>query len=205
MHPHYWDKAKRHLTKQCPTMGGLIKRYAGEGINQREDGFYSLLRAIVGQQISVLAADAVWGRLVKAVDPLTPENLLRKRESTLRKCGLSGSKVIYVRNVAQFFMIHGRKASYWEKHTDAEIIKALTEVKGIGTWTAEMFLMFHLQRPDVFSVKDLGLIKAIDLHYTGGKRLKPKEYELFAARWAPYRTVASWYLWRSLDPVPVEY
>lgn len=205
MQPDYWNKAKRHLSKQCPTMGVLIKRYRGEGLRAREDGFYSLLRAIVGQQISVKAADAVWNKLVKEVNPLTPENLLKKRDTTLRKCGLSASKVAYAHNVAEFYLTRGRSAEYWANHTNEEILQELTAIKGIGSWTAEMFLIFHLMRPDVLPVKDLGLIKAIDLHYTGGKRLKPKDYEKIAAAWAPYRTVATWYLWRALDPVPVEY
>jgi len=139
------------------------------------------------------------------VHPLTPENLLRKRESTLRACGLSGSKVAYARNVATFFKGRDTSAKSWDAYTDEEIIKALTGIKGIGSWTAEMFLIFHLMRPDVLPLKDLGLLKAIDLHYTKGKRLTAKEYEKIARRWQPYRSVATWYLWRALDPVPVTY
>lgn len=186
-------------------MGGLIKRYKGEGLTAREDGFYTLLRAIVGQQISVKAADAIWNRLTGTVDPLTPENLLKKREATLRKIGLSGSKITCARNVAEFFTTRGRSADYWTNHTDEEILADLTSIKGIGVWTAEMFMMFHLMRPNLLPTKDLGLLKAIDLNYTGGKRLKPKEYEAIARAWEPYRTVATWYLWRSLDPIPVAY
>ncbi len=203
--PHYWSDATKHLAKNCPTMKQLIARYKGEGLQSRPDGFYTLLRAIVGQQISVKAADSVWAKLVKTVDPLTPENLLRKRDTTLRKCGLSGSKVVYARNVAAFFKDRGRGAGAWHNYADSDIIRELTEIKGIGSWTAEMFLIFHLMRPDVLPLKDLGLLKAIDLHYTNGKRLTAKEYEKMSEKWKPYRTVATWYLWRALDPVPVEY
>lgn len=202
--PHYWNDARTHLSR-CPTMAQLIARYEGEALGARGEGFYTLIRAITGQQISVKAADAVWGRVMKAVNPLTPENLLRKREATLRKCGFSASKVVYARNVAAYFIAHNVTPEYWDALDDAAVIRELTSIKGIGTWTAEMFLMFYLLRPDVFPVGDLGLIKAIDLHYTGGVRLKPADYRALAEAWVPYRTVASWYLWRSLDPVPVAY
>jgi DNA-3-methyladenine glycosylase II len=205
MQPQYWHKAKKHLAQQCPTMAGLIARYEGEGLAARGEVFYTLIRAIVGQQISVKAADAVWAKLAKAVSPMTPENLLRKREATLRACGLSASKVAYARNVAQFFKERDITARYWDALSDDDVIRELTSIKGIGSWTAEMFLIFHLLRPDVLPLKDLGLLKAIDLHYTGGKRLTVKEYQAISARWHPYRTVATWYLWRALDPVPVAY
>ena len=171
----------------------------------REDGFFTLLRAVVGQQISVKAADSVWAKLVKAVKPLTPATLLRKRDTTLRACGLSGQKVLYAKNVAQFFAERTVDADYWNTRSDDEIIRELTGIKGIGTWTAEMFLMFHLVRPDVLPLKDLGLLKAIDRHYGAGKPLKPADYLKIAESWRPYRSVATWYLWRSLDPVPVAY
>ena len=247
MTPHYWTEAKIHLARRCPTMATLIARYEGEGLTARGDGFYTLIRAITGQQISVKAADSIWAKVTKAVHPLTPENLLRKRDATLRACGLSASKVAYMRNVAEFWIERGipvlssplegeperrsrsgggtpastcgtypprslrspfplkAGANFWHNYADADIIRELTSIKGIGAWTAEMFLIFHLMRPDVLPLKDLGLLKAIDLHYTNGKRLKPAEYTKISAAWAPYRTVATWYLWRALDPVPVEY
>ncbi len=205
MQPDYWTKATRHLSKQCPTMKGIIKRYKGEGLRARGNGFYTLLRAIVGQQISVKAADSVWAKVEKAVKPLTPKKLLSLSDEQLRACGLSASKVAYARNVAEFFLKRGMEAEYWAEHADEAIIEELVSIKGIGSWTAEMFLIFHLLRPDVLPVKDLGLLKAIDLHYTGGKRLKPADYYKIGEKWAPYRSVATWYLWRSLDPVAVEY
>lgn len=205
MNPDYWSKAKAHLSTTCPTLAMLIARYEGETLRAKDDGFYTLARAVVGQQISVKAADAIWGRLEKAVHPFTPQKLLRKRDSSLRACGLSEAKVKYLRNVAEFFKDRGVTGDGWHNQSDAEVIAALTTIKGIGTWTAEMFLIFHLLRPDVLPLKDLGLLKAIDLHYTGGKRLTGPEYEALAAGWAPYRSVATWYLWRALDPVPVEY
>lgn len=205
MQPEYWAKATRHLAKQCPTMGKLIKSYEGEFLTARGDGFYTLLRAVAGQQISVKAADAIWKRMEQAIKPMEPEKLLRVRDTTLRKCGLSQQKVLYAKNVARFFAENHVDAAYWAARDDATIIAELSSIKGIGTWTAEMFLIFHLARPNVFPVKDLGVLKAIDLHYTNGQRLKPKEYIALAERWHPYKSVATWYLWRALDPVPVAY
>ncbi len=211
MQPDYWHKATRHLSKQCPVMKQLISHYEGEGLRARGNGFYTLLRSVVGQQISVKAADAVWARVEKAVTPLTPKKLLSMSDEGLRACGLSASKVAYARNVAEFYLSRGVEADYWAKHSDEEVLAELVAIKGIGSWTAEMFLIFHLMRPDVFPVKDLGLLKAINLHLIDPKKLKkakwlkPQEYQKLSARWAPYRTVATWYLWRALDPVPVEY
>ncbi|MEJ0010162.1 MAG: DNA-3-methyladenine glycosylase 2 family protein [Alphaproteobacteria bacterium] len=163
MQPDYWKKAQRELSRNCPTMKKLIAGYKGErGLSARGDGFYTLLRAIAGQQISVKAADAVWRKLEKSVVPLTPQSLLRKRDASLRKCGFSAQKVLYAKNVAKFFAGNHVDAGYWAARTDEEIIKELTSIKGIGTWTAEMFLIFHLLRPDVLPLKDLGLVKAID-------------------------------------------
>lgn len=211
MQPDYWNTATRHLSKQCPVMKKLIAQYKGEGLRARGNGFYTLLRSIVGQQISVKAADAVWAKLEKLVKPLTPKKLLSLSDAELRACGLSASKVAYARNVAEFFLTRGSEAEYWKNHADEAVMAELVAIKGIGSWTAEMFLIFHLMRPDVFPLKDLGLLKAMNQAVVDPKKLKkakwlkPREYQKLSERWAPYRTVATWYLWRSLDPVPVEY
>lgn len=211
MQPDYWNDAKKHLRAKCPTMKRLIAQYAGEGLRARGDGFYTLMRSVVGQQISVKAADAVWAKVATAVVPMQPHTLLALDDDTLRACGLSASKVAYAKNVANFFVEQRVNAAYWDALTDDEVIVQLSSIKGIGTWTAEMFLIFHLLRPDVFPVKDLGVLKAINLHMVDAARLvdkkwlTPKEYKDIAAAWSPYRTVATWYLWRSLDPLPVEY
>ncbi len=211
MQPNYWNDAKNHLSRTCPVMKKLIAHYKGEGLIARPDGFYSLLRAIVGQQISVKAADAVWAKVEAAVKPLTAKQLLATPDEALRGCGLSGQKVAYAKNIAAFYKTRRTDASAWAVHDDATVISELTAIKGIGSWTAEMFLMFHLARPDVLPLKDLGLLKAMNLYYVDAQRLgdkkwlKTDEYESIAAPWAPYRTVATWYLWRALDPVPVAY
>lgn len=211
MQPHYWNDAKKHLSTACPVMKKLITQYKGEGLIARPDGFYSLLRAIVGQQISVKAADSVWAKVEKTVRPLTAKKLLATPDEALRTCGLSGQKVAYARNIAEFYQARKTHAAAWEQYDDAAVLEELTAIKGIGSWTAEMFLMFHLARPDVLPLKDIGLLKAINLYYVeearleGKKWLKPAEYAAIAAPWAPYRSVATWYLWRALDPLPVAY
>ncbi|MBN8543055.1 MAG: DNA-3-methyladenine glycosylase 2 family protein [Alphaproteobacteria bacterium] len=200
-----WNKAKAHLRTVCPTMRRIIDNHPEGKLTARPDGFYTLLRAIVGQQISVKAADSIWKRLEAKVKPLSPEKLAKTRISTLHSIGLSEQKAHYAKNVAAFYLKHPRHADGWSEHEDDAIIKQLTEIKGIGRWTAEMFLMFHTVRPDVLPLGDLGLLKAIDLHYPTKRPRKKAHYEQVAEAWKPYRTVATWYLWRSLDPVPVAY
>lgn len=202
--PDYWLKAKRHLSKADPVLADIIKRYKGETLTSRGSAYFSLARAIVGQQISVKAADSVWRKLEaglggKVLAPI----VLEASTETLRSFGLSGSKVIYLRELSQFFV--SRPRSDWHKKHDAEVIADLVSIKGIGKWSAEMFLIFHLMRPDVFPIADLGVRKAIEKHYNAGTPMQPKAMIKLAEKWQPYRTVATWYLWRSLDPVPVEY
>lgn len=206
-YPHYWEDAKAHLSQKCPIMAGLIAQYSGEGLRSRGDGYQTLLRSVVGQQISTKAADSVWAKLEQAVQPITPQRLLITGDERLRACGLSGQKINYLRNVSQFFHDRNVDQSYWDARTDDEVMAELVSIKGIGSWTVEMLLIFFLNRPDIFPVKDLAILKAVDRHYypKARKKKKPTDYQKLAGKWAPYRTVASWYLWRSLDPVAVEY
>lgn len=202
--PDYWLKAKRHLSKTDPTLARIIKAYKGEGLASRGSAFFSLARAIVGQQISVKAADSVWNKLnVGLKGEVLPTAILDADPPTLRACGLSGQKVIYLKELSQFFA--ASKKHNWHRKSDAEVITDLISIKGIGKWSAEMFLIFHLLRPDVFPIGDLGLRKAVERHYNKGEKMALSDINALAERWTPYRTVATWYLWRSLDPVPVEY
>lgn len=203
--PSYWAKAKTHLSTHDPVLGKIIAAYPGELMQTRGDAFYTLLRSIVGQQISVKAADAVWKRTEAAMKKVTPKHLQALSEDELRGCGLSRQKVAYSRNIAEHFQQKHINEAYFAKLSDAEVIADLTEIKGVGRWTAEMFLMFHLLRPDILPLDDIGLLKGIELAYGWPERRKKKDYAEIAECWAPYRSVATWYLWRSLDPVPVEY
>lgn len=201
--PHYWEIAKDHLSNADPMMADVINRYHGEALKTRRDGFYTLARAIVGQQISVKAADSIWARLESSLADVSPEAMLAKTHDDLRSIGLSASKATYLGEIASFFKTHGRKPQWPEDNAD--LVKQLTSIKGVGVWTAEMFMIFHLAKPDVLPLGDIGLLKAIGMHYLDGEKATKAQAEKIAQPWQPYRSVATWYLWRSLDPVVVEY
>jgi DNA-3-methyladenine glycosylase II len=165
----------------------------------------TLARAIVGQQISVKAAQSVWDRFAACVGEVNAENVLKKERSVLRACGLSDRKTEYIADLAQHFADGRIHVHRWPEMADEEIIAELVEVRGIGRWTAEMFLIFSLLRPDVYPLDDLGLQKGLCLAYFGGRKVSLKRMQKLGDTWRPWRSVATWYLWRSLDPVPVEY
>ena len=214
MKPAYWDEATRTLGRSDRVLRRLIRAYPDIHLRRRSDPFTTLARAIVGQQISVKAADSIWRRFVAAVAPgarsvafpkLDARTVAATGIAPLRQCGLSERKAAYLRDLAQHFASGALDPKGWRKLDDEALITALVEVKGIGRWTAEMFLIFHELRADVLPVDDIGLQRAIALHYHGGTRIKPAAIRELALAWQPYRSVATWYLWRSLDPVPVEY
>lgn len=186
-------------------MERLVETYAGASIVSRGDPFATLVRSIVGQQISVKAADSVWARLTAAMAAPTPPAILACTPEQLRSCGLSARKVEYITDLAGHFASGQIHAHRWPEMSDAEIIAELTAVRGIGVWTAEMFLIFNQLRPDVFPLDDIGLQKAVAMHYLTGERPERRELARIGERWRPWRSVATWYLWRSLDPLPVEY
>ena len=212
--PAYWDEATRALGARDRVLRKLIRAHPHIHLQRRGDPFTTLARAIVGQQISVKAAETIWQRFASTVAPdlkftgrsrLDPRAVQVSDELALRRCGLSGRKVEYLRDLAGHFVSGALDPKAWRRMDDDALIAALVEVKGIGRWTAEMFLMFHELRADVLPVGDIGLQKAIALHYHGGQRPTTKAMHDLALAWRPYRSVATWYLWRSLDPIPVEY
>ena len=205
MKPEYWDRAKRALARRDPVMGGIMRAHPKVFLAPRGEPFFTLARAIVGQQISVKAAQSVWNRLVACVGDMTPEGVLARPRPLLRACGLSDRKTEYIADLAQHFASGAIHVQRWPQMTDEEIIAELVEVRGIGRWTAEMFLMFNLLRPDVFPLDDLGLQKGIRLAYFSGRKVSLRTMTRIGEAWRPWRSVATWYLWRSLDPVPVEY
>jgi DNA-3-methyladenine glycosylase II len=205
MQPEYWLRAKRALGRADPVMRAVIKAHPKVYLQPRGEPFFTLARAIVGQQISVKAAQSVWNRFEACVGKVTPDHVLKQKRPALRACGFSDRKVEYVADLAQRFAdgrIHVHK---WPQMDDEAIIAELVEVRGIGRWTAEMFLIFNLQRPDVWPVDDIGLQKAVALHYLEGERPRLAALREHGARFRPWRTVATWYLWRSLDPAVVQY
>ena len=202
--PDYWAAACRALSRGDPVMARLIRAHPGSSLKSRGNAFETLLRAIVGQQISVKAADAVWAR-VCAATPIKPEVISTLPVDALRTCGLSRMKAEYAIDLAAHFTEGRIRPRRWPRMADEEIIAELVDVRGIGRWTAEMFLIFHLLRPNVWPVDDLGLLKAVSLHYENGGKVTPSSAKVQGERWQPWRTVATWYLWRSLDPMVVAY
>lgn len=210
--PSYWTRARRALRAADPVLGAIIAAHPRAVLAGRGDAFLTLARSIVGQQISVKAAESVWLRVVDACGVVEPAVLLRKRASTLRACGLSERKVEYVRDLAGHFASGAVDPARFARMDDEQIIIELTAIRGIGRWSAEMFLIFNLLRPNVLPLDDLGLLKAIGRAYLDGtpasellRRDGRLRVEALAAAWAPWRSVATWYLWRSLDPIAVEY
>jgi DNA-3-methyladenine glycosylase II len=204
--PEYWDKAKRALARRDPVMGAIMRGHPGVYMTVRGEPFMTLARAICGQQISVKAAQSVWDRVCICLEQkISPEAVVAADRRHLRACGLSDRKTEYIADLAQHFVDGKIHARNWPQMSDEDIIAELTDVRGIGRWTAEMFLMFNLLRPDVFPLDDLGLQKGIRVAYFKGRKTSLKRMKKLGETWRPWRSVATWYLWRSLDPVPVEY
>jgi DNA-3-methyladenine glycosylase II len=207
--PDYWIEAKAALAKRDAKLRKIIRKHGDATLRSRGDAFQTLARSIVGQQISVKAAQAVWGRFAACCGELAPQAVLRRRATTLRACGLSDRKVEYIRDLAGHFVSGRVDPAKFANQSDEEIIAELVDIRGIGRWTAEMFLIFNLLRPNVLPLDDLGLVKAVSLNYFDGAPMQDREGRAqiiaLAAMWEPWRSVATWYLWRSLDPVPVEY
>ena len=199
MTPEYWNDAKAHLAKRDKVLRKLIKDSPDADLQSRGDAFQTLARSIVGQQISVKAAQSIWNRFVECAGTVTPAGIAALSPESMRSCGLSGSKVTYLKDLALHFDSKRIKPRRWPKMDDEDIIEDLVKVKGIGRWSAEMFLLFHLMRPDVLPVGDLGLQRAMERHYNGGDPLTKDEMRKIGKKWAPWSTVATWYMWRSLD------
>ena len=203
--PEYWGEACKHLMKKDRVMKRLIPQFGEASLQSRGDAFVTLARSIVGQQVSVKAAQTVWDRFAKLPRKITPTNVLKLKVDDMRAAGLSVRKVEYIVDLALHFDNGALHVKKWSEMTDDAIIEELVAIRGIGRWTAEMFLMFHLMRPNVLPLDDVGLINGISHNYFSGEAVSRSEAREVAAAWAPYCSVATWYIWRSLDPVPVSY
>ena len=203
--PAYWDRAKRSLARRDPVMAAIMRRHPRVHLVPRGAPFHTLARAIVGQQISVAAAQSVWNRFAGVAVDIVPEKILELKATQLRACGLSERKCEYICDLARRFADGAVHVHRWPAMDDETVIADLIQVRGIGRWTAEMFLIFNLLRPDVFPLGDLGLQKGLRLAYHGGRKISLKTMKTRGESLRPWRSVATWYLWRSLDPVPVEY
>jgi DNA-3-methyladenine glycosylase II len=207
--PVYWDEACKYLGKRDRVMRKLIPQFGEARLESRGDAFTTLARSIVGQQISVKAAQAVWDRVAQRVGGvptrLAPSALLALHEVELRQAGLSARKVDYLRDLASHFDQGKVHVPQWAEMDDEAIIEELVAIRGIGRWTAEMFLIFHLMRPNVMPLDDLGLLRGISVNYFSGEPVSRAEAREVGDAWTPFRSVATWYIWRSLDPLPVDY
>ncbi len=204
--PLFWDEASAHLIKRDRILRKVIPKLTTEWLAPRASPFVTLARAVIGQQISVKAADSVWGRFTaQCGNRLTPNAVLELGEGALREAGLSKRKAEYIHDLAHHFAEKKIRPAAWINMDDEAVVAELCAIRGVGRWTAEMFLIFNLQRPDVLPLDDVGLLRAISLHYFSGEPVSRFEAREVAAAWAPWRSVATWYLWRSLDPVAVQY
>ena len=203
--PAYWADACTHLAKRDRVMKRLIPRFGDACLQSRGDAFVTLSRSIVGQQISVKAAQSVWNRFEALPKRLTPAHVLKLKVDDMRAAGLSARKVEYLVDLALHFDSGRIHVKQWDGMDDEAIIAELVAIRGIGRWTAEMFLMFHLLRPNVLPLDDVGLINGISLNYFSGEPVSRSEAREVAEAWAPWRSVATWYMWRSLEPLPVAY
>lgn len=203
--PPYWDDARKHLMKKDRVMKRLIPQFGDSCLQTRGDAFITLARSIVGQQISVKAAQTVWDRFAVLPKTITAPNVLKLKVDDMRAAGLSARKVEYLVDLALHFDNGAVHVKAWETMDDEAIIAELVAIRGIGRWTAEMFLIFHLMRPNVLPLDDVGLINGISKSYFSGDVVSRSDAREVAAAWAPYCSVATWYIWRSLDPLPVAY
>ena len=201
--PEYWDEAKAHLRSVDPILGAVISRLENPPLRSKGRVFETLVHSIVGQQISAKAAAAVWGRFIDCVGDVVPEQVAAREPEVLRKAGLSGRKVEYILGLATtgaWVVDHP-----WSERTDDEVRSDLVSLRGVGPWTAEMVLIFTLLRPDILPLGDIGVVRSMEGLYAQGDRLQADRLRALAEPWRPYRTVATWYLWRHLDAEPVEY
>ena len=203
--PAYWAEACRHLMKRDRVMKKLIPKHGGVSLQSRGDAFVTLARSIVGQQISVKAAQSVWDRFALLPTPMVPAQVLKLKVDDMRAAGLSARKVEYLVDLALHFANNQVHVDAWAEMDDEAIITELVAIRGIGRWTAEMFLIFHLMRPNILPLDDVGLQNGISRCYFSGEPVSRSEIREIAASWAPFSSVATWYIWHSLDPVPVAY
>ena len=205
--PEYWQESIDYLSNIDAKLGELINKYSQSTLTTRGDALETLMRSIVGQQISVKAAASIWQKIIDLLDEIKPDNVLLVGFENLRSCGLSKQKTQYIINIAEHFKSHNiNDESYWCDREFSNIYDELITIKGIGPWTAEMFGMFYLLERDIFPLKDLGILKAINqLYCVDEVPLTIDQVVAISDLWKPYRTVASWYLWRSIDNEAVLY
>ena len=205
MKPKYWNKGKIYLSNKDKVLKKLIQTYRNEYLNLNSNYFHSLINSIIGQQISVSAADSMKTKFFKLKRNRTPQTVSKLSTIDLRKCGLSRQKILYIRNISNFFLQNKKFIKNINKSSEEEIYNNLIEIKGVGNWTIHMFLMFSYGSSNIFPTGDLGFLKAISKLYKVQLPISERKLKLLYKKWSPYSSQATWYLWRSLDPIPVNY
>ena len=205
MKPKYWNKGKIYLSNKDKVLKKLIQTYRNEYLNLNSNYFHSLINSIIGQQISVSAADSMKTKFFKLKRNITPQTVSKLSSIDLRKCGLSRQKILYIRNISNFFLQNKKFIKNINKSSEQEIYNNLIEIKGVGNWTIHMFLMFSYGSSNIFPTGDLGFLKAISKLYKVQLPISERKLKLLYKKWSPYSSQATWYLWRSLDPIPVNY
>ena len=207
--PKYWSQAKKYLSKKDKIISKLIKNYEGPSetiLTSRRDIFFSLCKSIVGQQISVTAADSVFLRFKKKCNnKINAKTVSKLTFNQIKRCGLSRQKVLGIKSLANQILDKSFKPKLLNQMTDEEAISYLSNLRQIGRWSAEMILLFTYNRSNIWPIQDIGLLKAISKNYKK-KYLPPDKFvNLLKKRFSPYCSVATWYLWRSIDPKPIQY
>ena len=205
MKPKYWNKGIIYLSNKDKVLKKLIQTYRNEYLNLNSNYFHSLINSIIGQQISVSAADSMKTKFFKLKRNITPQTVSKLRTTDLRKCGLSRQKILYIRNISKFFLQNKKFIKNINKTSEEVIYNNLIEIKGVGNWTIHMFLMFSYGSSNIFPTGDLGFLKAISKLYKVQLPISERKLNLLYKKWSPYSSQATWYLWRSLDPIPVNY
>ena len=204
--PAYWQKSKKALSRRDPIIRKIIKKYKKGFLATRNNPFFSLCRTIIGQQVSVASADSIWSKFSqKCKNNIKPKTVLKISSRVLKSAGLSRQKISYLKIISKAFENKSFNVREIKKMNDADAIEYITKLKGLGVWSAEMFLMFNLNRPDIFPVKDIGLLRAISKNYKVSYPPSNRFVEKISKLHSGYRTVFTWYMWRSIDPTDVEY
>ena len=205
MKPKYWNKGRAYLSNKDSVLKRIIDQHPRQSLKLNENSFHALINSIIGQQISVAAANSMKNKLFSLKKNITPKTIKNIKKNDLSKCGLSKQKILYINNIADFFLENKKFTNEIHKLEDQYIREKLIEIKGIGNWTVDMFLIFTHGSSNIFPTGDLGFIKAISKHYKKDLPLDDKFLSRLLKRWSPYSSIATWYLWRSLDPIPVSY
>ena len=205
MKPKYWNKGKIYLSNKDKVLKRIIDQFPNQSLKLNDNSFHALINSIIGQQISVSAANSMKKKLFLLKKNITPRTVKNIKKTDLRKCGLSKQKILYINNIANFFLENKNFINEIHRVDDLEIRERLIEIKGIGNWTVDMFLIFTHGSSNIFPSGDLGFIKGISKHYKKDLPLTDKFLLSLFKKWSPYSSIATWYLWRSLDPLPVSY